>query len=51
MESIVYFIILNIQSDIGYIGELFEVPLLGKSITSQCIEYEMMLKNIQENFD
>ncbi len=51
LESIVYFIILNIKSDIGYIGELFEDPLLGKNITSQCIEYEMMLKNIQENFD
>ncbi len=50
LESIVYFIILNIKSDIGYIGELFEDPLLGKNIINQCNEYEMVLKDIQENF-
>lgn len=51
LESIVYFIIPNIKSDIGYIGDLFEDPLLGKSIINQCNEYGVMLKNIQENFD
>ena len=51
MESIVYFIIPNIKSDIGYIGDLFEDPLLGKNIINQCNEYGTMLKDIQENFD
>lgn len=51
LESIVYFIIPNIKSDIGYIGELFEDPLLGKNIINQCNEYETVLKDIQENFD
>ncbi len=51
LESIVYFIIPNIKSDIGYIGDLFEDPLLGKNIITQCNEYGIMLKDIQENFD
>jgi len=51
LESVVYFIILNIKSDIGYIGELFEDPLLGKNIIHRCNEYETVLKDIQENFD
>ena len=51
LESIVYFIIPNIKSDIGYIGDLFEDPLLGKNIINQCNEYGTMLKDIQENFD
>ena len=50
-ESAVYFIILNIKSDIGYIGELFEDPLLGKNVINQCNEYAMVLKDIQETFD
>jgi len=51
LESMVYFIIPNIKSDIGYTGELFEDPLLGKNIVNQCNEYDMVLKDIQENFD
>ena len=47
LESIVYFLIPNIKSDIGYIGDLFEDPLLGKSIINQCNEYGIMLKNIE----
>lgn len=51
LESIVYFIIPNIKSDIGYIGDLFEDPLLSKNIIYQCNEYGTMLKHIQDNFD
>src|SRR3989338_2145795 len=39
LESIAYFIIPNIKSDIGYIGDLFEDPLLSKNIINQCNEY------------
>jgi hypothetical protein len=48
LDSIVYFIIPNIKSDIGYIGDLFEDPLLSKSIMTQCNEYGTLLKNIEE---
>lgn len=48
LDSIVYFIIPNIKSDIGYIGDLFEDPLLSKSIMAQCNEYGTLLKNIEE---
>jgi low affinity Fe/Cu permease len=48
LDSIVYFIIPNIKSDIGYIGDLFEDPLLSKSIMIQCNEYGTLLKNIEE---
>ena len=51
LESIVYFIIPNIKSDIGYIGDLFEDPLLSKSIITQCNEYGTLLKNIEESSD
>lgn len=51
LDSIVYFIIPNIKSDIGYIGDLFEDPLLGKNIIYQCNEYVTMLKHIENNFD
>jgi len=51
LDSIVYFIIPNIKSDIGYIGDLFEDPLLSKSIITQCNEYGTMLKNIEGSFD
>lgn len=51
LDSIVYFIIPNIKSDIGYIGDLFEDPLLGKNIIYQCNEYGTMLKHIENNFD
>ena len=49
LESIVYFLIPNIKSDIGYIGDLFEDPLLGKSIINQSNEYGIMLKNIESS--
>jgi len=51
LDSIVYFIIPNIKSDIGYIGDLFEDPLLSKSIITQCNEYGTLLKNIEGSFD
>lgn len=51
LDSIVYFIIPNIKSDIGYIGDLFEDPLLGKSIINQCNDYGTMLKNTEESSD
>lgn len=51
LESIVYFIIPNIKSDIGYIGDLFEDPLLSKNIINQCNEYGTLLKNIEERSD
>lgn len=46
-----YFIIPNIKSDIGYIGDLFEDPLLSKTIITQCNEYGTLLKNIEERSD
>ncbi|MBI2643190.1 MAG: hypothetical protein HYW92_02665 [Nitrosarchaeum sp.] len=51
LESIAYFIIPNIKSDIGYIGDLFEDPLLSKNIINQCNEYGTLLKNIEERSD
>lgn len=51
LESIMYFIIPNIKSDIGYIGDLFEDPLLSKTIITQCNEYGTLLKNIEERSD
>ena len=51
LDSIIYFIIPNIKSDIGYIGDLFEDPLLSKSIISQCNDYGTLLKNIEESSD
>lgn len=51
LESIMYFIIPNIKSDIGYIGDLFEDPLLSKTIITQCNEYGTLLKNIEEISD
>lgn len=50
-ETIEHFFIPHIKSDLGYIGELFQDPLLSKNIISQCNSYGTMLKDVQENFD
>ena len=50
-ETIEHFFIPHIKSDLGYIGELFQEPLLSKNIINQCNRYGTMLKDIQENFD
>lgn len=50
-ETIEYFSIPHIKSDIGYIGELFQDPLLAKNIISQCNSYGTMLKDVQEKFE
>jgi hypothetical protein len=43
-----HFAVLQIKSDIEYIGELFEDPLLGQNIITQCNDYEKTLKNIDD---
>lgn len=50
-ETIEHFFIPHIKSDLGYIGELFQDPLLSKNIINQCNSYGTMLKDVQENFD
>ena len=50
-ETIEYFSIPHIKSDIGYIGELFQDPLLAKNIINQCNSYGTVLKDVQEKFD
>lgn len=50
-EIIEYFSIPHIKSDIGYIGELFQDPLLAKNIINQCNSYGTVLKDVQEEFD
>jgi len=50
-ETIEHFFIPHIKSDLGYIGELFQDPLLSKNIISQCNSYGTMLKDVQDNFD
>ena len=51
LEIIEYFTILHIKSDIVYIEELFEDPLLGQNIVNQCNDYKKILKNIKEDTD
>ncbi|MCE9616843.1 MAG: hypothetical protein K8Q88_00565 [Nitrosarchaeum sp.] len=51
LEIMEYFTILHIKSDIAYIGELFEDPLLGQSIVNQCNDYKKILKNIKDDSD
>ncbi len=50
-ETIEHFFIPHIKNDLGYIGELFQDPLLSKNIINQCNSYGTMLKDVQENFD
>ena len=51
LEIIEYYTILHIKSDIAYVGELFEDPLLGQSIVNQCNDCKKTLKNIKEDSD
>lgn len=43
-----HFAVLQIKSDIEYIGELFEDPLLGQDIIIQCKDYEKTLESIAD---